>query len=217
MQATTRFSINGFTIDRIVTGQIQENTYILSQGNAAVIIDPGDEAPRLIDHITKNNLKPEAILLTHAHFDHVGAVQELRLQLELPVCLHKDAWPQLTRAKESAARWNMALQQPEPPDYEILPGEFKLELSQLTLQALFTPGHAPGHVAFHHKAGFVISGDALFKDSIGRTDLPGADHALLLESIARELLTLPSDTIVFPGHGIETSIGREAMHNPFLV
>jgi glyoxylase-like metal-dependent hydrolase (beta-lactamase superfamily II) len=215
MKRLSSFAFGDVQVHRLVTGPVQENAYlVVGSDQRAVLVDPGDDAQDLLELIRQTNARLEAILLTHAHFDHIGAVQATREALEVPVYLHPDATTQYMQAGLAAARWNLPFMQPQPADRELLPGT--LEAAGLEFQVLFTPGHAPGHVSLYSSAGFVLSGDALFQGSIGRTDLPGCDHALLMVSVATQLLSLPLTTIVFSGHGMETTIGHEAKTNPFL-
>ena len=215
MKRLSSFAFGDVQVHRLVTGPVQENAYlVVGSDQRAVLVDPGDDANDLLELIRQTNAKPEAILLTHAHFDHIGAVQAVREALEIPVYLHPDARDQYVQAALAAARWNLPFTQPQPADHDLLPG--MLEVAGLVFQVLFTPGHAPGHVSLYSSAGFVLSGDALFQGSIGRTDLPGCDHALLIASITTQLLSLPAQTTVFSGHGPETTIGREIQTNPFL-
>ena len=215
MKRLSSFVFGTIQVHRLVTGPVQENAYLVMGADAqGVLVDPGDDADDLLALIRQTGAKPEAILLTHAHFDHIGAVQPVREALEVPVYLHPDANAQYAQAGLAAARWNLPFHQPEAADHELLPG--LLEIAGLTFTVLFTPGHAPGHVSLHSSAGFVLSGDALFQGSIGRTDLPGSDQDRLIDSIRTQLLTLPPDTVVFSGHGAETTIGIEVQGNPFL-
>ena len=175
---------------------------------AAVLVDPGEDAADILEMVDKTNSSVRAILLTHAHFDHIGAVQATRQALKAEVWLHPEARGQFMQSHLAAARWNIPFRQPDAPDYDLQAGSW--QLGELELEVLFTPGHAPGHVSLYSKAGgFVLSGDALFKSGIGRTDLPGCDHASLILSIRTQLFTLPENTVVFSGHGEETTIARE--------
>jgi hydroxyacylglutathione hydrolase len=200
---------------QMVTGQIQENAYLVRHESAdALLVDPGDDAGQILGLIKQHNAKVNAILLTHAHFDHIGAVQACREALECPVYLHTDAWTPYSRAHIAPARYNLPFTQPEAPDVALTEGQH--QFGNLELTALFTPGHAPGHLAFYFASGFVLSGDALFAGSIGRTDIPAGDLDLLTERIRSQLYTLPDDTVVLSGHGRDTTIGREKASNPFV-
>lgn len=197
----------------LTVGAIQENTYLLQgNNNRGVIVDPGDEPERILSEIKRIGLKPEAILLTHAHFDHVGAVAPLVEALGIPVYLHPLDLPLYQKSPESAARWELSLPKPPEPSGWLEAGQ-KLDFG-LGLEVLFVPGHAPGHVAFY-TPGHLVSGDVLFKGSIGRYDLPGSDAQKLFASL-RQLVQLPPDTRVYPGHGEATTIGAEIRSNPYL-
>ena len=207
------FTFGDITVDCLVTGPVQENTYLIRQiSGDAVLVDPGDDADDILELVRVTEAKVLAILLTHAHFDHIGAVHATRAALHASVYLHEDAWTPYSRAHISAERFNIPFTQPEAPDHALELGALKFGALEFT--ALFTPGHAPGHVALYSPHGFVISGDALFKNTVGRTDIPGADHALLIRQIKSELYTLPPETVVLPGHGSETTIGAEMQSNP---
>lgn len=205
------------SLQRFTVGPLQENCYLLTDDdtNSAVLVDPGDEATKLIQALEDYDL--QAIWLTHAHFDHVGALAELQEVYDTPTYLHPADEPLLANAAASAARFGLRLRQPAV-DYQPLADAQTLSFGGREVRCLFTPGHAPGHIAFYiPDEGVVLAGDALFRGSIGRTDLPGGDYAQLVESIRRELLTLPGETVVYPGHGPETTVEREAKSNPFLV
>lgn len=203
----------------IPTGALQTNAYVLANKKGqAFIIDPGDEPERFTELFAREHLVPKAILLTHAHFDHIGAVEPLRGAHEeatVPVFLHPADLPLYENAHQSAARYNLPFCRPSAPDGELandqcweLEGDVRLRIREL-------PGHAPGHVVFVGD-GFVLAGDTLFAGGIGRTDLPLGSHPQLLAGIARELLTLPPETVVYSGHGEPTTIAREKASNPFL-
>ena len=198
-------------------GPLQENCWVVHAdgGDRALVVDPGDEAPRLIAALDELGLTVEAILLTHTHFDHVGAVAPLARHTGAPVYC-----PELEVAVlndiNSYTFPGYGPYEPYDPEETIAGGE-RLELAGLELDVIFTPGHSPGHVSFsiaEHE--LLLSGDVLFQGSVGRTDLPGGDHATLLASIATLLNTLPDETRVLPGHMGATTLGRERATNPFL-
>ena len=206
-------------LEPFTVGPLQENCYLLADSHTqeAALIDPGDEAARLLEALDAQGLTLRAVWLTHAHFDHVGAVADILERYPVPLYLHPADAPLLAHASASAARWGIPLKQP-PADFLPLEDGQILALGSLQAHCLFTPGHAPGHIAFYlPEEDVVIAGDALFKGSIGRTDLPGGNHARLLESIRTKLLTLPPETKVYPGHGPATTVGEEARNNPFLI
>lgn len=199
----------------------QENTYVISdQDGHAAIIDPGnyeeEENQRLLDYIRKNDLKPELLLNTHCHLDHVLGNAFLKMTFDIPLLIHERETEVLRAAKILAPNYGFARYQPATPDGYLSEGK-DIEIGHEVLRVLFVPGHAPGHVVFYHAASQrCIAGDTLFRGSIGRTDLPGGDHDLLLERIKSELFDLPDETVIFPGHGPSTSIGFEKTYNPFV-
>lgn len=203
-------------VDSLTVGPFQENTFFVrsSGSSEVVIIDPGEEAGRLEDTIESHNWKPVAILNTHAHLDHVGAVVPLQQRYGIPFYLHPKEEPILNAAPEAARLYGV--REPEIPSAikPLSPGD-SVVLAGLTFQVRFTPGHTPGHVAFV-LSDRVFAGDVLFSGSIGRTDLPGGHTETLLVSIRDQMLTLPDPFIVHCGHGPDTTIGRERASNPFL-
>ncbi len=206
-------------LKRFTVGPLMENCYLLADeaSRQAVLVDPGDEAERLLEALEPRRLELIAIWLTHAHFDHVGGIAGILKSCEVPIYLHPADRALYQNAKQAAERWDIPFEQPTAETLELRGGQV-LTLAGHEVRCLFTPGHAPGHIAFYLSAeGFVLAGDALFQGSIGRTDLPLGNHEQLLESIRSQLLTLPDDTVVYPGHGPETTIGFERAHNPFLI
>ncbi len=206
---------------RLITlplGPLETNCYIVIDGasDEAVIVDPGADAGRVQDVLAAEGARASAIWLTHAHFDHVGAIADLLEAETLPVLLHPDDRRLYDHATVQAAAYGLMVRSPEAPTSPLAHGQ-TLSVGAHTARCLHTPGHAPGHVAFSFAdAGVVLVGDALFKGSIGRTDIAFADHDTLLHSIREQLLTLPDDTVVYPGHGPATTIGAERRSNPFL-
>ncbi|KIL45984.1 MBL fold metallo-hydrolase [Jeotgalibacillus campisalis] len=200
-------------------GPLQTNAYILYNKNLnCLIVDPGEEPGKIKSFIDKKQLKPAAIVLTHAHFDHIGAVDAIRETYDIPVYLHESErkWLGDPQKNGSAHFEGIPLIKGADPDH-LFSEEGIVSVEGWTFQLFFTPGHSPGSVSIYFKEEkLVISGDALFQNSIGRTDLRGGDHDLLLKSIHQKLLTLPEDTYVLPGHGPVTSIQNEMNSNPFL-
>ncbi|WP_394232943.1 MBL fold metallo-hydrolase [Niallia oryzisoli] len=193
-------------------GQMQTNCYVLiKEDSTCLIIDPGSEGERLIGFLRERNLKPEAIVLTHAHFDHIGAVDSIRDEYQIPAYVHVNEKDWL-----SSPSLNLGQVIARDPDYT-LSGEQELTIGTYTFQLFETPGHSPGSVSLYFKdSGLVLVGDALFNGSIGRTDLPGSNHQDLISSLHEKLLRLPEETTVLPGHGPVTTIGKEMDSNPFL-
>lgn len=199
-------------------GPIQTNCYIIQQENVALIIDPGEEACIIKQAIEQLKVEPIAILLTHAHFDHIGAVDHIRDAYRIPVYIHKAEAEWLTNPQLNGSGKYLGLPnvQLRPADV-IIQEEGSLQLGNFTIEIRHTPGHSPGSITFVFDNGdFAIVGDTLFKQSIGRTDLPGGNTATLLSSIHEKLLTLPGDCILFPGHGPSTTPQDEQDTNPFL-
>jgi hydroxyacylglutathione hydrolase len=205
--------------EQIPLGPLQTNCYLLYKDNGeCIIFDPGGEGRKLIKLIENRHLKPLAIMLTHAHFDHIGAVDEIRSYWSVPVYLHKNEEKWLC---DPALNGSMAfnfVDQITAKDADVLiESEKIIEIEQFNLNVFETPGHSPGSVSYYiEEAGVVFSGDALFYGSIGRTDLHGGDHEQLLKSIHDKLLSLPEQTVVASGHGPETTIIQEMDQNPFL-
>jgi hydroxyacylglutathione hydrolase len=205
-------------LEMVTVGPFQENCYVIGDevtGEGA-LIDPGDEAARIALAVERTNLEIGWIIITHAHIDHVGGVAALVDEYACPVLMHAEAEPMLGQLPTQAMMMGLRFGKVPAVDRHIEDDEV-LEVGGLGLKALYTPGHAPGHLAFYLESeGLVLSGDALFAGGVGRTDLFGGDMELLLRSIVERLMTLPDETRVLPGHGPETTIGEERAHNPFL-
>lgn len=205
-------------LHRMSLGPLQTNCYLVGcdETNEAAIIDPAWDGRVIARVATENGWNITHILLTHAHFDHVGGLGELKEAAGAPIYAHPDAVEMLARADKAAALWGFHLDPPPPPDSLLAEGDV-LAVGNLRLHVLHTPGHAPGHVCFYLPVdGALIDGDVLFQQGIGRTDLPGGDYALLMSSIREKILTLPDETRVYPGHGDPTTVGDERAMNPFL-
>ena len=204
-------------IRRMLTGPLDVNCYIVGcpQTRECVIIDPGGHGERIIETLEELNLRPVALIDTHGHFDHIGGNAYLMAHKDsLRLYLHADDLQYLRNAREHADYWSMSFEDsPEPTD--LLGGGEVIEAGSLRFKIIHTPGHSPGGISIL-LSGHVFTGDALFEGSIGRTDLPGGKHDLLISSIREKLLVLPGDTIVHPGHGPETTIAQEIQSNPFI-
>ncbi len=206
-------------IETFTVGPLQENCYLLFDevSKQAILIDPGEEAPRLLKALESKQLKLQAIWLTHSHFDHIGAIADIQDALgDIPVYLHPDDKIIYDNSYKAAQLWEIPFRQPQTQTLDLADGQV-LNLAGIEVYCLFTPGHAPGHIAFYVPSGsFVLSGDALFKGGIGRTDFIMGNHKQLLENIRNKLFTLPDETVVYSGHGPQTTIGFEKQTNPFL-
>jgi hydroxyacylglutathione hydrolase len=202
-------------IHTLVVGQLQTNCYILTSRAEAIIVDPGDEPERILKFIKDINAKPTRIVATHTHFDHVLAVDGVRKATKAPFLIHSDDLPML-QSMQSRVRQFMGFEVPPPPkvDAFLKDGDL-LKLGEETIHVLHTPGHSPGSISLSGIR-YVLTGDALFNQSIGRTDLPGGDLKTLVRSIKERLFKLDDDTTVHPGHGPETTIGDEKLANPFV-
>ena len=214
MPCYNTFPYSSVTVHRLAVGPLQANCYLIQRDGECIIIDPGGDPEVIAQTARAIGAVIKVIAVTHAHFDHIAAVDDLRAQSGAPVFVPRGAAVHYARAAEEAKTFGLTLAPLGAPDGWLDPGPW--EAAGITLDVLPTPGHAPGHVAFLHADGFVITGDALFRGSIGRVDLPGGDAPTLEASIREHLLTLPWETAAFPGHGPETTIGREAQDNPFL-
>ncbi len=199
----------------------QENTYlIINEEKQVWIVDPGmydtRETNEFNDFISTNGLLPQAIINTHAHIDHILGIQHVKNTFKIPFLMHEKELPVLQGASNSAKMFGFNFTNVPKADGFITETE-PLKLGKDEIEVRFTPGHSPGSVVFYSKEDkWVIGGDVLFNQSIGRTDLPGGNHATLLASIREQIFTLPDDTEVHPGHGPSTTIGFEKKHNPFL-
>ena len=199
-------------------GPVEENCFIVrpQDGERAVIVDPGDEAPRLLAAIDDLGVTLDAILLTHTHFDHVGAVAPIARATRAPVYC-PDIEVAVLQDIMSYVPWpGFGPFESWDPEHTIQGGEI-LELAGLTLDVIYTPGHSPGHVTYVVRdENALLSGDVLFEGSVGRTDLPGGDGPTLMQSIAYLLDNFDDDTTVYPGHMGVTTLGAERATNPFL-
>ena len=204
----------------LTVGLLQENCYLFacSRTRRVVIIDPGDNARAILRVVDQNNLKIEKIINTHAHFDHLMALNAVKAATGAPFYLHKADLPILHDLPDRVRLWlDMEVEPVDDPDEYLEHGQV-IQVGDEELEVRFTPGHAPGHVVFvNHKGRLVFAGDTLFKDSIGRFDLPGADGPTLLRSIREQLLTLPDDYNVLSGHGAphcdeRSTISRRPTH-----
>ncbi len=209
------------TIKSFEFSPIQENTYILyNEFNDCIIIDPGcyfdAEKEELIAFITYNKLTPKMLINTHCHLDHVFGNKFISEKYNLTLKIHENEKAVLAFAPTSGLMYNMPFDNYKG-EFILLSAGDTISLGKDVLKVLLVPGHSPGSLAFYcAEDKFVISGDALFKNSVGRSDLPGGNHEQLIKSIKENLLALPDDTVVYSGHGPVTIVGDEKKNNPYL-
>ncbi len=201
---------------RLVVGPLQVNCYILADQKTkeAVVIDPGDDADDILKIIREKGFTVKSIVNTHAHFDHVGANKALKDATGAELLLHEADAPVLAMASRQSRSFGLNPVVSPPADRYLKHGDV-VTAGEVSLKVLHTPGHSPGGISLLEQ-GIVFTGDSLFAGSIGRTDLPGGDLLTLLRSIKSNLMVLPDETKVFPGHGPASTIGEERRENPFL-
>ena len=206
-------------IDRVVVSPFATNCYIVGSeaSKQGIIIDPGDEAEAILGRVADLELDIKLIVLTHGHIDHVGALKAVKETSGAEMAIHADDAKSLRGLRgflQSVLVPGLSYPVPPPPERLLQDGD-SLDVSDLCFKVLHTPGHTPGGICLLGE-GVVFSGDTLFNYGIGRTDLPGGSYHRLMESIRTRLLVLPDNTIVYPGHGPETTVGDERAGNPFL-
>ncbi len=209
--------MNDPIVKTLVVGEIETNCYLVgspSSGRAAVI-DPGGDADMVLSEAKKAGLLIEAIVNTHGHFDHAGGNRRLKELTGAPLMIHGADALYLSRLGVQAMFFMLRSDNSPPADRFVEEGDV-IDLGELSLKVLHTPGHTPGGISLAGP-GLVFSGDTLFAGSVGRTDLPGGSCDAMIASIRGKLLPLPDETVVYPGHGPATTIGRERISNPFLV
>jgi hydroxyacylglutathione hydrolase len=212
--------MGGLDIRTFTVGPVQENAYIVrpsGDASRAVLVDPGEEPDKLLRAIDELGVHIDAILITHCHFDHIGAVAPLARATGAPVYCPEIERPVLADIMSWVPYEGFGPFESYEADHTLAGGE-TLSLAGLDIEVLSTPGHSPGHLTFSLPAhAAILSGDVLFQGSVGRTDLPGADWSTLERSIGLLIDTLPPETVVYPGHMGITTLGRELATNPFLV
>ena len=202
-------------VQTITVGAFQENSYLVvdESSRRAVIVDPGGEGQRLVGEIERSKATLDAIWITHAHVDHGGAIASVKERWNVPVYLHPNDRRLFEAAGRQAEVYGVPFEEPPAPDREFADGQ-RLSVGSVEMSVMHAPGHSPGHVVIHGN-GIALVGDCLFAGSIGRTDLPMSNPQQLADSL-KKIAALPPETVVYPGHGPETTIGEERVSNPFL-
>jgi glyoxylase-like metal-dependent hydrolase (beta-lactamase superfamily II) len=206
-------------VKMLTLGMISTNCFVIGdeESKDAIVIDPADDAPAIMRVVEGEGWTVREILATHAHFDHILGVRDLQKATGAPFLLHRDDAPLLDNMQGRVkAFFGLDVPPPAKPDGFVAEGDV-LEVGNIHIEVLFTPGHSPGHVAYVTDADIVFSGDCLFQGGIGRTDLPGGDYRTLMTSITAKLLSLDDEVTVAPGHGLLTTVGAERASNPFLL
>jgi len=203
-------------IKTLPVGPIMANCFIVGckETLETAVIDPGDEADKILQLVADLDLNIKTIINTHGHFDHVSANKGIHTATNAPILIHALDAPMLEQISASAANWGLSAEDSPLPERTIDDGD-TISFGQITLKVMHTPGHTPGGVSLFTD-GHVFVGDTLFAGSIGRTDFPGGDFATLKSSIQDKLFALGDDVRVYTGHGPETTIGHEKQHNPFV-
>jgi hydroxyacylglutathione hydrolase len=199
------------------TGPLDVNCYVIGceVSGRALVIDPGGDGKMIERRLKDAGLEPVMLINTHGHFDHIGGNAYLMSRFhELELCIHRDGLAFLRDASVHADYWGMPFEDSPEPTRLLDDGDL-LEAGGVKMEVLHTPGHSPGGICLHCP-GHLFTGDAIFQGSIGRTDLPGGDHQLLMSSINGRILTFPRTTVIHPGHGPATTVGQEILTNPFL-
>ncbi|MFZ2154590.1 MAG: MBL fold metallo-hydrolase [Bradyrhizobium sp.] len=202
-------------IENIVVGPLQVNCYIVYDEDSleALVVDPGDEAEKIISLIESRRLKVSNIVCTHAHFDHIGAVRRLKEETGAQVIIQKEDFEIYMRADEQAVLWGFQIEQPSEPDIYVGDGD-EICVGRLRFKVLHTPGHSPGGICLYGE-GAIFTGDTIFAGSVGRTDFYGGSIAELKKSFSK-IISLPPETRIFSGHGPWTTVKKEKEYNFFV-
>lgn len=205
-----------FSVEVLVVGPIEENCYVLrdEETNEGIIIDAGDNGQEILAYVRDSGLKPIMLVNTHGHWDHIGAVDFLRDQLDIKLAIHKDDAFMLTASEEEMAAYSIFIGKKRPAEILLNDGD-EISFGNSKLKAIHTPGHTEGGICLYG-GGCLFSGDTLFAGSVGRTDLPGGDYQAIIHSVNVKLSEVADDTRVYPGHGPVTTMGRERRCNPYM-
>ncbi len=200
----------------VIVGALETNCYLVycEKSQSCAIIDPGAEPEKIFAAVAELELKPTILLNTHGHIDHIGANLDMKNKYGVPLSIHSSDSPMLQATEGMEIRFLLGAKNSPPPDHFLADGE-SMDIGEIRLQVLHTPGHSPGSVSFVGD-GILFSGDTLFRDGVGRTDLPGGSWKDLENSIKEKILTLPPETVILPGHGPGTTVEQEIRSNPFF-
>ncbi|WP_058307455.1 MBL fold metallo-hydrolase [Gracilibacillus massiliensis] len=203
-------------VEKITLGSLSTNCYIVIDQKEAIIIDPASDSESIKNKVTELGVVPKVVLLTHAHFDHIGALEDIREHFKIPTYLHEMEHDWLRDSKlNGSSLFGLGEVTAKPAEYHFDKSQYRF--GSIELEVRHTPGHSPGGVAFVFREDrFVVGGDSLFAGGIGRTDLPGGEYQQLEKSIQDQFYTLPNDFVVYPGHGPNTTIKAEKLNNPFV-
>jgi len=205
-------------IETLPVGDLQTNCYIVADepSGEAIVIDPGGDAPAILDTVARHKWTVKMVINTHGHFDHIMANKDIVEATGAPLAVHPDDASMLTSPLRSFSVFAGKTSPSQAPTVELVDGSV-VQVGKIKFTVLHTPGHSPGSISLYNaEEKVVFSGDALFQMGIGRTDFPGGSMPVLCKSIRERLFTLPDDTVVYSGHGPETSIGYERANNPWL-
>lgn len=209
---------NPIHVSMLVVGPVATNCYIVNRAgsNKAVVIDPGSNAPKILEHLEKNNLSPEAILLTHGHFDHFEGVPGILESVRCKTYIFEEEMRLIRDPAMNGSTGLMGRGTAIEPECTVRDGEV-LHIADIDFKVIHTPGHTAGGCCYHveEKEEYLFAGDTIFMESIGRTDLPTGNMSQILSSIREKILTLPDETRIFPGHGPVTDVGYERANNPY--
>ena len=200
----------------IVVGALETNCYLVycEDTRACVVVDPGADPERIFPVIFEEELTPIVLINTHGHIDHIGANKDIKEHFGVPLYIHAGDNPMLGKVQQLELSLFLGAKDSPPADHLMTDGE-EIRIGNGSLRVLHTPGHSPGSVSLLGD-GFLLSGDTLFMEGVGRTDLPGGSQKQLEQSIREKIMTLPDETVVLPGHGPHTTVGQERADNPFL-
>lgn len=202
--------------ENVIVGSLETNCYLIycEETLECAVMDPGAEPEKIFSAINEKKLKPVVLINTHGHIDHIGANKDIKERYEIPLLIHSEDAPMLNSVLQSGLALFLGSKTSPRPDRLLVEGE-EVKIGTSSLKVIHTPGHSPGSLCFIQD-GLLFSGDTLFCGGVGRTDLPGGSMEKLMNSIRNKILTLSDETLVFPGHGPQTTVGRERNMNSFI-